>query len=194
MNNQRNWLLDPTIEALVPHLLYLRRIEKLEGWKEQAFLLLFNKKESVRINAANALGKIGPKAVPALVEALKDKDEKFRYLLLKVLQSMGSKAALAIPAILEAFLKEEEETNPDRLVRWQLRKYVEALDKIGEVTDKAVPALIAIVEANDKSTRTMAARILARIGMPAEKALPALTRYASRTGDTTPLRDLKAEL
>jgi HEAT repeat protein len=66
---------------------------------------------SVRRAAAEALGKIGdPQAVPALMEALKDRDEDVRKAVAEALGEIGDPQA--VPALLET-LKDEDED-----VRW----------------------------------------------------------------------------
>ena len=58
--------------------------------------------EAIRINAAIALGKIGPEAkaaVPALIEALKNEGKKFIYVSIRALGEIGPEAKEAIPAL-----------------------------------------------------------------------------------------------
>ena len=72
-------------------------------------LSLHDKNSVVRMNAAKALGQIGPKAqaaVPALVEALKDKRADVGAA--EALAMIGSKAEAAAPALVKA-LKDEEQ-------------------------------------------------------------------------------------
>jgi HEAT repeat protein len=62
----------------------------------------------VRDEAENALKKIGEPAVDALVEALKDKDEFVRLRIVNIIGAMGPDAKSALPA-LETAMKDESE-------------------------------------------------------------------------------------
>src|SRR5205823_4902352 len=58
-----------------------------------------------RQKAALALGKMGPKAkaaVPALIDALKDKKDRVRRFSAKALGDVGPEAKAAVPALIEA--------------------------------------------------------------------------------------------
>ncbi len=77
---------------------------------------LKDKDSGVREVAAGALREIGPQALPALIEALKDKDSEVRRAAAEALGKIGGPQAL--PALTEA-LKDE--------VRWVRRAAVEAL-------------------------------------------------------------------
>jgi HEAT repeat protein len=60
---------------------------------------------SVRLDAAAALGRLGPqatKAVPALIQALKDADVHVRKLAALALGDIGPAAVIAVPALVEA--------------------------------------------------------------------------------------------
>ena len=116
----------------------------------------------VRRDAAEALGKIGPDAkpaVPALSEAFKDKNEVVR---------LAAGVALArivpegVPALIEA-LKDKNEV-------FRLAAAV-ALARIGP---EAVPALIEALKDEDKVVRVFAAIALAEIGPEAKAAVPDL--------------------
>ena len=54
-----------------------------------------------------ALAEINPEAVPALIEALKDKDGEVRVAALYALSSIGPAARAAVPALIEA-LKDKD--------------------------------------------------------------------------------------
>jgi HEAT repeat protein len=64
-----------------------------------------------RWRAAHALGRIGPGApkgtIPALTEALEDKDQLVRWSAATALQSFGPQAAMAAPAL--RLMKEKDE-------------------------------------------------------------------------------------
>jgi len=56
----------------------------------------------VRRRAASTLGKVGPAAVPALVQALKDANAEVRGLSAFMLGEIGPAAKDAVPALTEA--------------------------------------------------------------------------------------------
>jgi HEAT repeat protein len=91
---------------------------------EQWIQALKDKSFLVRMNAALALGYIGPKAnkaVPALIEALKDKETVVRGGAALALGEIGPKAEKAVPALIQA-LNDKDST---------VRNYAkEALKKI----------------------------------------------------------------
>ena len=72
--------------------------------------------------AAIALGKIGPDAVPALIEALKDKDKEVHRLAVYALGQIGPAAKDAVPA-----LKALSETEPS--VRRSVAKALKQIEK-----------------------------------------------------------------
>jgi HEAT repeat protein len=122
----------------------------------------------IRLSGASlALGNIGdPRAVPALIEALKDEDEYVRSYAASALGKIGKPA---VPALIEA-LKHEDKT-----VRWSAAF---SLDKIGE---PAVPVLIEALKHGDKFIRGYAAWILGRMGTP--EALKAVKEYQKQRKD-----------
>ncbi len=107
---------------------------------------------------AEALGEIGdPRAIPALVGALKDENERVRRAAAVALGRIG---APAVPALIGAL------KDADREVR---RAAAEALGRIGD--REAVPALIGALKDADWEVRGAAAEALVRIGAPAVPAL-----------------------
>jgi HEAT repeat protein len=124
----------------------LRRALKDEDWQ-------------VRQAAAEALGKIGSPAVPALLEALKDGNWRARKAAAEALGKIGDRQAL--PALLEALKDRDEDV---------LRVAAEALGKIGD--PQAVPALMEALKDRDGDVRRAAAGALGSIGD--RQILPAL--------------------
>lgn len=112
----------------------------------------------VRWKAMNALVKIGPPAVPALLEVLKGGDEDFRSTAYWVLERMGLPA---VPNLIKALKRE------DREVR-SLAAYL-----LGNIREKeAVPPLISLLKDTDLGVRWEAVRALGKIGD--SRAIPAL--------------------
>ncbi|MFZ8842411.1 HEAT repeat domain-containing protein, partial [Thermoflexus sp.] len=103
--------------------------------------------------AAWALGKIGVPALPALLEALQDKDEEWevRYAAALALGQIGDPQAT--PALIQA-LRDE-----NLVVRWAA---AEALRKIGD--PQALPALLEALKDEDEGVRRAAAEALGQIG------------------------------
>jgi len=83
--------------------------------------------------AADALGRIGAPAVPALIEALKNADPAVRLEVVEVLGRMGDEAADAVPSLLKLL------DDPDPGVR---KAAARTLGQIGPAAKDAVPALM----------------------------------------------------
>ena len=128
-----------------------------------------SKNVEVRVDAAEALGQIGPAAIMALIQALKDKgDSSVRYWPAKALAQIGPKAKAAVPALAQA-LKDEDE--------WVRANAAEALGRIGPEAKAAVPALIQALKNEDVlRVRWGAAEALGQIGPAAKQAVPALAQ------------------
>ena len=123
------------------------------GWRE-------------REDARRTLAAIGAPAVPALIRAVKSKNENWdiAHVATKILGEIGSSA---IPALIETYADESED--------WGLRDNMSvALVQIGP---PAVPALLKVLEDGnlDWSVRCMIARTLEEIGDP--QAVPVLIKH-----------------
>jgi hypothetical protein len=86
--------------------------------------------------AGDALGRIGEKAVPALVEALKDPDPMVRVRACKALGYMGPSGREAVPNLTAALADSVD------AVREQAAR---ALGQIGEASAPAVPELLRLM-------------------------------------------------
>lgn len=83
--------------------------------------------------AADALARIGPTAVPALMKALQDADPKVRTRAAQAFARMGPEASDAVPALTRALADKD----PD------VRRYAaRALGQIGPAAETAIPALV----------------------------------------------------
>ena len=100
-----------------------------------------------RIKAAEALGEMGPAAIPALIELLLDKDYEVRRAASSALKPIIGPAA--IPALTELLR--------DKKVR---SGATETLGKIGSV---AIPALTELLKDDDAGVRKAAADALEKI-------------------------------
>jgi HEAT repeat protein len=125
------------------------------------------------LNAAiKKLGEIGEPAIPALIQALGDKNLLVRRSAGEVLQNMGSHA---IPALVQAL--KDSDVLMRRRASYMLSKirgnYVEVVKKSPE-TKAAVPKLIALLKDSDAEMRSSAALALGNIGAEPKDAVPAL--------------------
>ncbi|MEI6423585.1 MAG: HEAT repeat domain-containing protein, partial [Lentisphaerota bacterium] len=111
---------------------------------------------AVRIRAAEALGNIGAttsEVIPALINALEDKD--VRDAAIEALGNIGASAKSAVPALIKAL------ADGDSNVRMMS---AEALGKIGPSAKSAVPTLIKVLKDSDSAVREKAADALKKIG------------------------------
>src|SRR5262249_11211876 len=122
----------------------------------------------IRIAAARAVAGIDPKnetALPALVEALKDKAGKVRKRAAESLGDLGSGARSAVPELIKAT------RDSDPTVSWS------AIDALGQIGPDAAAAVPALIEApSEASTRGADVDALALIGPKAQAAIPALEK------------------
>src|SRR5262249_2815359 len=85
----------------------------------------------------DALARIGPKAVPALIDLLAHQDVEIRGRAAAALKTIGPGAADAVPALVKRLGEGENQ--------WVCRNALEALAAIGPKAEAAVPALIKTV-------------------------------------------------
>ena len=93
--------------------------------------------EATQIAAADALGRIGGPAVPALADALSNTDAVVRLQACRALAYMGARASPAVPQLVERLYDSEE------AVRTQAAG---ALGQIGEEARPAVPQLMEMLK------------------------------------------------
>ncbi len=142
---------------------------KLSEWER----LLKSGDTGDRQAAILALGKIGPKGVPALAEGLKDKEiVNVRLWAAWGLRRNGADAKAAIPQLVQA-LKDE-----CGLVQ------IEAAKTLWEISEHkaTVPALIELLKHKDPNIREGAAKALGSIGPKAKAAVPALEKALKDMG------------
>jgi HEAT repeat protein len=113
--------------------------------------------------ALGALAKLGPPAVPRLIDALKH--EKLRVNVVFVLGEIGPVAAPATPALTKLIADKDDSVAHEAAI---------ALAKIGPEAKAAVPELVKALSAGDESSVPAVAYALGRIGPDAKEAVPAL--------------------
>ena len=154
--------------------------------------------EDVGYEGVRALAKIGPPAVPALIKALKNGKKKIRAHAAEALGKIGPKARAAVPALVQELRNQGDgkDTIAINIGENAFFRYpgprsraATALGQIGPEAKAAVPALAQVLKDDDSSIRTAAARALGNIGTAAVPALlkalqndDARVRAASVTG------------
>lgn len=108
-------------------------------------------------------------ALPALVKAVHDSDERVRLTAMDVLETLGSEAASAVPALSEALEAKS------RFVRWAAARTLGKIGPVGKIAS-AVPGLTRLLEDPDLDVRLTAAGSLERLGPVAAMAVPSLTK------------------
>jgi len=148
---------------------------------------------SLHIEVSNALEKIGAAAVPALIEALKDREAYTRRRAAMILGEIGPPAKDAVPALVAA-LKDESlwvrayaaralgggffTVLPWDVLGSQLVFITRAETRggIGPEARAAIPALIEALEDHNEFVRWHAAQAIGGFGSDAKAAIPTLRR------------------
>ena len=134
---------------------------------------LFDESVEVRRTAAEAISKIGRRAIsaiPALTRSLKDEDEHVRQFAASALANFGPAAKPALPGLIEAI--EKNKTPETR------RPFLDTIGAIGAEAADAVPFLIRMLSDESDPIREHAIRAIGAIGPPAKNAVPALIYLA----------------
>lgn len=87
--------------------------------------------------AADSLGRMGPAAVPNLMEALQDSNPLVRSLACRVLARIGPEAVIAVPNLIKLL------DDDDARVR---REATRALGQVGPAAAESIPALIRLLK------------------------------------------------
>jgi len=183
------------------------------------FAALADASEAVRWAAAQALHRLGLEAgdVPRLEAALRSDDPYVRSFAAYSLGGLGAAAAPALPALIEAYRREEGEgrgaavgalgalgplaapalpdlvrglANPANHRRWSAAR---ALGRLGAAAKPAVPALISALSDPNPHVRVYVAQALGRLGVEAAEAVPAL-QAATKDGDANVRREAQGAL
>lgn len=148
---------------------------RLSNWRDR----LADEHAGNRVDAVAALEQMGAsarRAMPLLIEALKDTDARVRALAATAIWRIGHNAAEdavgAMPALIEAL------KDPSNEVR---RMAAVALSALGPAAEPAIPALLELLESDDSAVRLSAAQALGAVGSAAAVAVPALGRLLLHT-------------
>lgn len=132
--------------------------------------LLRNDDHLVRIEATHILRKIGPAAVPALTDSIRDRDSRVRFHALVTLARMGPEAKAAIPTIAEAL----------RDPSWGVQAAaVLALQEMGSEAKCVIPQLVDVLGDPDPNLPVVVRRILRDMGPDVVPALTEMARNAT---------------
>src|SRR5262249_47221669 len=144
---------------------------------------LKDKNPAARQEAAKALGVIGPPAIPALVELLKDADSDIRIAAADALAHSGSDARGALPALDKAM------KDPEQLVR---EHTAFALAVVVNRDDQfLLPNLINGLQDQDPEVRRQVAMALGRFGPAGKSALSGLNAAFLKEEDGQARRNMK---
>ena len=134
--------------------------------------------KQVRFFASSALAKIGPAAVPDLIEALADEDIEVRRLAAQALATIGPDAKAVLPHLTRLI------ENEDPRLRLEGAR---CLWRIAQNHELAVPVLIDLVKEGKYPTNVYAAHELGEVGAHAEPAIPILIDVVKGTVRSTPV-------
>jgi len=145
-----------------------------------ALVRAFRKESRDTGMCADALIRIGPAAVPALVRLINDEEWEIRCAARDILQDIGPGATSAIPVLLEELKKDEENPFQCRSTRsgWCGVVYFSALgsvvDLLAAMGPSAVPELCRALHHPNVAVRGGAAYSLGLMGSDAKEAVPAI--------------------
>lgn len=103
--------------------------------------VLFAQELSLQQTAADSLARIGPAAVPTLLQSLSSQDPKVRSRAASALARIGPEAKDAVPALTKAL------NDPDEDVR---RQALRALGQVGAAAEPAIPAIAQVLNQPEK--------------------------------------------
>jgi len=130
-------------------------------------------RDQVLIRNAYALARIGPAAIPPLIEGLRSPDTMMRSGAARALGGMGPAAKDAVPALIENLGHRDDALQRD------------VIEALGHIGDAAKPRLIEALAWNEARQRSTAALALGAMGKSAPDAVaPMLARLKTET-DTT---------
>jgi len=193
------WLRD---WGVVEPLKWDQAADRLTALGEDAVLPLVQAREDENVQRAahSALMRMGRRAVPRLIEALKNEKPLVRFFAAEVLGDIGPAAKDAAPAITELMSDQNWGVRVQAAralgkigpagkgavpalgralgdTRWEVRQTAAfALGVIGPAAKRTVPAIARLLTDEEENVRRTAALALGLIGPPAKDAVPALRK------------------
>ncbi len=130
-------------------------------------------RDQVLIRTSYALTRIGPAAIPPLIEGLKSNDTMMRSGAARALGGMGPVARDAIPALIE------------NLGFWEAGVQNDAIEALGSIGESAKPKILEALAAKEPRQRSAAALALGAIGKPAKDATGPILAQLQGESDVT---------
>ena len=121
--------------------------------------------------AADILPRIGKEALPALVEAPRDKQGRFQARVALVIDGIAPTTEGLVPSLVAAM------RDPD------VQVHILAAQALGRTGERVVPDLIAALEDTDAKTRHLCGTTLGLMGAAARAAVPTLIEHAKSKTD-----------
>jgi len=149
---------------------------------------LENSDAAVRLEALQAIGKLGPeaeRAAPALIAALGDDDPNVRAAAATALGALGPAAKSAVPSLLEALTDEGHTVAVEDGIPSYKPVWAVVSDALGDVGTAVLPELIAALENENPQVCLGAAGALHRIGPEAKEAVEPLLKLLKKDDDLT---------
>jgi HEAT repeat protein len=144
--------------------------ENAQSAQSEIIRALGDENNDVRTAARWALGQIGPTAIPALREALKDGSPRIRAGAAFALGAVGPAAEDTVPALLQAMKDEDRTVRIDAIL---------AIGKTRATSPAVVQALNEVLETDkDEVVRLDAVRVLSKMDTP--EAKEAVIRYNNK--------------
>ncbi|MEH2087773.1 HEAT repeat domain-containing protein [Nostoc sp.] len=135
------------------------------------YIQQLNEFDATNVNF-NALVACNSKAVPALIKALENQDEKFRIITITALGEIGTKAAPSVP-ILTKLLEDAS-----------IDVQIIALHALRQIGQDPIPTLIQALKSKNLTVRYKAAQTLGKFGIAAKDSVPDLETALK---DTSPI-------
>jgi HEAT repeat protein len=136
---------------------------------------------SISLLAGNALAAVGKPAIASLITALADESPQVRGTAAEALGRIGPEAEPAVDRLIELLGDDSEYTSQMGCMRFQPQvrtQAARALGRIGPAAAAALPLLILLLE--DESLCDVAATAIGGIGPQARSALPDLLRHQTK--------------
>ncbi len=139
---------------------------------------LHSKDSDLRFRAARALRKMGPKAAPHFIKALKQPNATVHQHIIQALSHNPTLSRLLVQPLTQALLDKKSG-------RYTKAKIIRALGSAGVAATKSVPVLMPFLSSKSSILREATIKTLGQIGTHAEKVLPLLKKMLDDKSDST---------